>query len=96
MSRLLLRIAIVYALAGIAFGIYMSVTGNYALKTTHAHINLVGWVSLAIMGLAYASFPALERRRCKINVGHTTWGYRPCPWCAMIHTGARVWSRLPN
>lgn len=61
MGRTLLRIAVFYALAGIGLGIVMAATSNYAPRSAHAHINLVGWVALAVMGLAYEVYPALTR-----------------------------------
>ena len=47
--------AIPFALAGMGLGIWMGITGpevfNYA--SVHAHINLVGWVTLFLYGLWY-------------------------------------------
>ena len=42
------------ALGGMSWGIYMGSTENFAMMPAHAHLNLVGWASLAIMGTFYA------------------------------------------
>lgn len=51
--------AIVFALTGMTFGIWMGITGpevfNYA--PVHAHINLVGWATLFLCGLWYRGAP---------------------------------------
>ena len=53
-----LRLAAVYALIGMSLGIWMGVSGDHGQFPTHAHINLVGWVSFAIYGLVYRLYPA--------------------------------------
>ena len=59
MSTRFFRMAVIYSLVGVGFGIYMAITHNFANKAVHVHANLVGWVSLAIMGLAYHAFAAM-------------------------------------
>jgi hypothetical protein len=44
----------VCALGGMLWGTYMGATENFALSPAHAHLNLVGWASLALMGSFYA------------------------------------------
>ena len=44
---------------GVGMGIYMGVQQDFALAPVHAHLNLLGWVSLAIFGLVYRAFPEL-------------------------------------
>lgn len=57
------RVAVVYLMAGVALGIAMGISGNHALFGVHAHINLLGWASLALIGLIYQQLPALGRNR---------------------------------
>lgn len=52
------RIAVLFLIAGICVGLYMSMNENYTLTGAHAHINLVGWVTSAIFGIYYALNPA--------------------------------------
>ncbi len=42
-----LRLAGIYLLAGMAMGIGTGAAQNFALVAAHAHINLLGWVTLA-------------------------------------------------
>jgi cbb3-type cytochrome oxidase subunit 1 len=52
--------AILFALLGMGVGIWMGINGpavfNYA--PVHAHINLVGWVTMFLFGLWYRSVPS--------------------------------------
>jgi len=47
-------------LVGEAFGIWMSQDPDrFSLAPAHAHLNLAGWVTLALYGLIHRAFPAL-------------------------------------
>lgn len=52
-----LRAATVYALIGMAWGIHMGMSGDHTLFPAHAHLNLLGWVSVFLYGLFFAIFP---------------------------------------
>ncbi|WP_312108466.1 cytochrome-c oxidase [Brevibacillus reuszeri] len=52
-----LRIAAVYFVIAIVLGIVMGITKAFSYASVHAHLNLVGWVSLAIIGLIYRAYP---------------------------------------
>jgi len=58
-----LRIAVVYFIAGVLLGIVMAAHQEFTLRPVHAHINLLGWVSLALFGLFYRSQPAAAESR---------------------------------
>jgi hypothetical protein len=45
--------AVLYGLAGMSLGIFMGATQDFALRPVHAHLNLLGWAGLAIMGGFY-------------------------------------------
>jgi len=45
--------AVLYALVGMILGIVMGSSGDHSAMPLHAHINLLGWASLAIMGAFY-------------------------------------------
>lgn len=67
--------AAMYALAGMAFGIVMAASHDHTLMTVHAHLNLLGWVSMAIYGLYYHAVPAAAATRlAKVHVGVATLG----------------------
>ena len=50
-------------IAGACLGIYMGVNEDFQLTAVHAHVNLAGWASLALFGLAYRLHPRLAGRR---------------------------------
>lgn len=45
--------AVTYALTGMVMGMWMGASGDHTLSPVHAHINLLGWASLALMGAFY-------------------------------------------
>lgn len=68
MGNLFLRIAVLYVLVGISLGIYMAASHNYNFAPVHAHLNLLGWASMALFGLWYRSAPAAgETRLAKVH-----------------------------
>jgi hypothetical protein len=58
-----LLLATVLLLIGAGLGIKMGATEDFQLSPVHAHINLVGWASLALFGLTYRCYPQLAARR---------------------------------
>ncbi|WP_237214136.1 hypothetical protein [Falsiroseomonas oryziterrae] len=66
MSRLpLLFVAAAAAclVCGVALGIVMGIAHDFQLAPVHAHLNLLGWTSLALMGLTLRSWPELAQGR---------------------------------
>ena len=43
---------------GMAWGIQMSASGDHTLSGAHAHLNLVGWVTMALFGVYYLLTPS--------------------------------------
>lgn len=57
LNRLSLAFFTVSALCGLAgmiFGMVMGISQDFSLSPSHAHLNLLGWASLSLMGLFYA------------------------------------------
>lgn len=50
-------VAALCGLAGMAWGTHMGMSGDHSLSPAHAHLNLLGWVTLSIMGGFYALSP---------------------------------------
>jgi len=48
---------------GMALGIGMGLAHDFQYAPVHAHLNLLGWASLALFGLIYKSYPALAESR---------------------------------
>ena len=63
MSRWLLRIAGLYLIAGISLGIFMAASHNHSQMPLHAHLNLLGWVTLGMVGLWYRAQPEAATTR---------------------------------
>jgi hypothetical protein len=53
-----LKIAGIYLVVGVSMGLYMGITQTFKLHPVHAHINLLGWASMALFGVIYVQFPA--------------------------------------
>jgi hypothetical protein len=53
----------VMLLAGVVLGVVMGATHDFQLSPVHAHVNLVGWASLALFGLTYRAYPAMGHSR---------------------------------
>ncbi|MDO8295244.1 MAG: hypothetical protein Q7T19_02270 [Caulobacter sp.] len=53
-STAFFTIAALCGLAGMVWGSQMGASGDHSLHPAHAHLNLVGWVTLSIMGGFYA------------------------------------------
>jgi len=63
-----IKIAVLYLVVGVSMGLYMGITQTFTLHPVHAHLNLLGWASLALCGLVYAAFPAAaETRLAKVH-----------------------------
>ena len=56
-----LLLASLCLLGGVWLGMRMGVRHDYTLTPVHVHLNLVGWASLALYGLAYRAFPELKQ-----------------------------------
>jgi hypothetical protein len=57
------KIAAIYLVVGMIFGIWMGITQKFQFAPVHAHINLLGWASLGIMGTIYYLFPNAANTR---------------------------------
>lgn len=60
-ARRWLRMASLYFVVGVSLGVGMGATPDhdFRLMPVHAHLNLLGWVSAALIGLLHERFPAL-------------------------------------
>ena len=58
--------SVIYLIMGVSIGIYTGASGNHLLVPVHAHFNLLGWASLALVGLIYHQFPAAGSHRLAI------------------------------
>jgi len=66
-SQWFLRFGVFFAVAGMSLGIYMGITHDHTLAPVHAHVNLVGWVTMFLAGLYYQARPECDRRLSKVH-----------------------------
>lgn len=67
--------AVVFVIIGMAWGIHMSATGNHLYAPAHAHLNLLGWVTMALFGVYYHLVPSAGASRLAlIHYGVATLG----------------------
>lgn len=57
MSNIFLRLSVLFVVLGVSLGYYMGATHDFTVSPVHAHINLLGWVSMFLYGLFYRAFP---------------------------------------
>lgn len=55
--------ALLCLLAGECMGIWMGIAHDFTLSPAHAHLNLLGWVTLALYGVMHRAYPALAQAR---------------------------------
>jgi hypothetical protein len=63
MAQRLLKLAVIYLMAGMTLGLFMGITHRFEFHSVHAHINLLGWASLGLAALIFKLFPALAETR---------------------------------
>lgn len=63
LARRFILIAVTYLLVGAGLGVYMGATRAFQFAPVHAHLNLLGWASMALAGLIYDRFPAAGASR---------------------------------
>ncbi len=54
---------------GMIIGIWMGVSGDHTLGPAHAHLNVVGWLSMAVFGAYHRGTGRTESRLDRIQVG---------------------------
>jgi hypothetical protein len=58
-DKLFLALSSVMLVLGVGLGSYMGMIDDHSFSQIHGHVNLMGWLSLAMYGMAYRSFPEL-------------------------------------
>jgi hypothetical protein len=59
-SALSFQAAVVFVIAGMIWGIIMAISQDHSPYPAHAHLNLLGWVSLFLFGIYYRLRPSLD------------------------------------
>jgi hypothetical protein len=63
------------ALVGMSLGIYMGMAHDHSLMPVHAHLNLIGWVTMFLMGLYYVTHEQALGRLATLQVAASVVGY---------------------
>ena len=63
MIKSLFRISVSVGLIGMALGIVMGIRQDFVLAPAHAHLNLLGFVTLFLSALYYRAFPQAAASR---------------------------------
>ena len=62
-DTILITTGLLCLLIGEGIGIWMGIGQDFTYAPAHAHLNLVGWVTLCLYGLAHRAYPALAKSR---------------------------------
>lgn len=91
-SSLSFYAAVIAVLVGMSWGIVMAISQDHSAMPAHAHLNLLGWVSLFLFGVFYRLHPSLEVSRTALM--------QVCVWIvgtisltvgvAMLHAGNKA------
>jgi hypothetical protein len=65
-STFCFRTGPLFAIAGMAMGIAMAASQDHSVMPAHAHLNLLGWVSLFLFGIYYKFHPAIDASRAAL------------------------------
>jgi cbb3-type cytochrome oxidase subunit 1 len=57
MGARFIKAAVIYFLLGVIIGLVMGASEQMQYTSVHAHINLLGWASLGLIGVIYKVFP---------------------------------------
>lgn len=66
MTKSLFRISVSLAVLGMAFGIFMGIKQDFALAPAHAHLNLLGFVTMFLSALYYRTSPQAAASRLAV------------------------------
>jgi len=66
-SLRLIRIAAIFGLIGTVLGSHMAGSGSYAFRPIHAHILLVGWLSMFAWGVFYRLYTVKYRKLVSLH-----------------------------
>ena len=59
-DRMFVLSGLVFLLVGMAIGLQMSKSQDFALHGLHAHLNLLGFVLMTLFGLCYRNWPKMQ------------------------------------
>lgn len=82
-------------LCGMGLGIWMGVAHDFTLAPVHAHINLLGWVTLSLFGLYHRGVTRSDSRLAWAQVGSAALGFAMLTTAMAFMLGAGFVAFLP-
>ncbi|MFJ5759626.1 cytochrome-c oxidase [Neobacillus sp. NPDC093182] len=68
MGKTYIKVASVYFTIGVLAGLTMGIIHDFRFTSVHTHVNLLGWVSMALFGIIYHFYPnAANSKLAKIQ-----------------------------
>ncbi len=68
-------VAALAGLGGMGLGIFMGLAHDFTLAPVHAHVNLLGWVTLTLYGLYHRGAPKSDGSLAWVQVGTAALGF---------------------
>jgi hypothetical protein len=65
-GRNFILLGLIWLICGMAYGIWMGITQHLNFANSHAHANLVGFVTSVLFGLIHQAYPQLRQSRLAI------------------------------
>jgi uncharacterized membrane protein len=87
-SRRWLMMAILYFVTAVCMGVFMGASHDHRLMSVHAHLNLLGWVTMTLMAVIYHFFPLQAQSRV---AGTQFWLHQVGLPGMMIALGLRIY-----
>lgn len=56
-----MKAAVIYGLAGMVLGVFMGARHDFALRSVHSHLALLGWLTLSVSAFFYQIIPDASR-----------------------------------
>ena len=80
-SNWFFRLAVLWLLAGVTLGLVMAGSKDHSAFPAHAHMNLLGWVTMTLFAVFYRLFPAAAASKlAKVHF----WIYVPAHLVQMV------------
>ena len=87
--------AILAGTVGIGMGIVMGMAQDFTLAPAHAHLNLLGWVSMALYGLYHRGVERVSQRLAWLQAGCGASGFPLMAGGLAVYLGTGSQAPLP-
>jgi hypothetical protein len=68
-SKMFMCFAVLFAICGMTLGLWMGAHEDFTLAPVHAHVNLLGWVTMFLAGLFYHAYPERQGTLARVHLG---------------------------